>query len=264
MTPTRPACGRPMAMAMARRSCPRPIEAARWFRSAAIGGRGPRAAAGTPASRSRGSACGSVQQFSCPRPDRHHRGLLLPGTGRDGGQEPGKTGSATSPSALAGRRSATTSSPAWWGSTPVASSASASSPSQWASRSRIPWPSCAAASRSWDSSAATSTPTRAGPLDRSAAHRPQLVPALRGHGRARRACHDPRLRGHQPELPRHGIALPQRRHHRVHAAPAGGPVPRLPEPAADHPARRRRRALPLGPVPRARGHARPTGPPKTR
>lgn len=38
------------------------------------------------------SACGSVQQFPGPRPDRHHRGLLVSGAGRDGGQEPGKTG----------------------------------------------------------------------------------------------------------------------------------------------------------------------------
>src|SRR5512132_4048226 len=50
----------------------------------------------------------------------------------------------------------------------------------------------------------------------------QLYPAaLRGDGRARRAGDGPRLSRDQQELPRHRVPLPQRRHHRLHAAAAG-------------------------------------------
>ncbi len=93
------------------------------------------------------------------------------------------------------------------------------------------------------------------PLDLAAADRPALVSVLREDGRARRAGDDPRLGVVQPELPRHRRALHQRRHHRLHAVHPGRPVPRLPDAALHHPARRRRGALPLGPLPRPRRHA---------
>ena len=87
-------------------------------------------------------------------------------------------------------------------------------------------------------------------LDRAAADRPLLVPHLREDGRVRHPGDGARQHQRQPGLPHHRRALPQRRHHRLHAADRGRPVRRLPHPAAGHPARRRRRALPLGPVPR--------------
>src|SRR5690606_12392440 len=87
------------------------------------------------------------------------------------------------------------------------------------------------------------------PLELAAADRPLLVPDLREAVRAGHAGHDPRLRLLQPVLPHHRRALHQRRHHGVHAAHPGRPVRRLPEPAPDHPARRRRGAVPLGPLP---------------
>ena len=89
------------------------------------------------------------------------------------------------------------------------------------------------------------------PLDRAAADRPLLVPRLREDGRVRHPGDGARQHQRQPGLPHHRRALPQRRHHRVHAARPGRPVRRLPHPAPGHPARRRRRALPLGPLPRS-------------
>ena len=92
-------------------------------------------------------------------------------------------------------------------------------------------------------------------VDLPTAHRPVLVPHLREDGRARRARHGARLEQLQPGLPRHRRALHQRGHHGVHAVHPRRPVRRLPGPAAGDPARRRRRPLPLGPLPRARRHA---------
>ena len=86
-----------------------------------------------------------------------------------------------------------------------------------------------------------------------------LVPAVRGDGRARRARDDPRVDLVQPELPHARRALPQRRHHGVHAAGAGRPVRPVPDAAVRHPARRRRGALPLGPLP-GPGRPRSAGP----
>ena len=92
-------------------------------------------------------------------------------------------------------------------------------------------------------------------VDRPAAHRPKLVSVLREDGRAGRPGDDPRLGIVQRQLPRHRRALHQRRHHGLHAVPAGRPVRRLPRPAAHHPAWRRGGALPLGPLPWAGRHA---------
>ena len=59
-------------------------------------------------------------------------------------------------------------------------------------------------------------------------------------------------------LPHHRRALHQCRHHRVHAVPHLGPVQGLPDAEVHHPARRRRGALPLGPLPRpGAGHEAP-------
>ena len=62
-------------------------------------------------------------------------------------------------------------------------------------------------------------------------------------------AHDPRLGLLQPGRADYRRALPQRRHDRVHAARRGRPVRPVPVPAVRDPARRRRGALPLGPVP---------------
>ena len=85
---------------------------------------------------------------------------------------------------------------------------------------------------------------------RAAADRQVLVSVLREDGRARRAGDGPRQRVVQPELPRDRRALHQRRHDRLHAVPDRRSVQGFPGPAVDHSARRRRRALPLGPLPR--------------
>ena len=95
-------------------------------------------------------------------------------------------------------------------------------------------------------------------LDRSAADRPLLVPDLREAVRARGAGDDPRLLVVQPEFPPHRRALHQRRHHRLHAADPGQPLQGFPDAEVRHPARRRRGAVPLGPLPRpAPGHEEP-------
>ena len=96
------------------------------------------------------------------------------------------------------------------------------------------------------------------PLDLAAAHRPVLVPAVRGDDRAGRAGDGARLDVLQPELPHARRALPQRRHLGVHAAGPGRPVRPLPHAAVRDPARRRRGAVPLGPLPgpRRRGSGR--------
>ena len=86
-------------------------------------------------------------------------------------------------------------------------------------------------------------------LDRAAARRPLVLAAVRGDVRARRAGDDPRQRHVQPELPHHRLALPRRRHDGVHAGADVGAVQGLPATAVHHPPRRRRRALPLGPIP---------------
>ena len=80
-----------------------------------------------------------------------------------------------------------------------------------------------------------------------------VLAAVRGDVRARRAGDDPRQRDVQPELPLDRLALPRGRHDRVHAGAHVRAVPRLPGDALGDPARRRRRAVPLGPV---QGHGR--------
>ena len=73
-----------------------------------------------------------------------------------------------------------------------------------------------------------------GPLDRTAAHRPVLVPHLRKDGRVRHPGHGARQHQHQPGFPHHRRPLPERGHHSLHAADPGRPVPRLPHPKAGH------------------------------
>ena len=92
-------------------------------------------------------------------------------------------------------------------------------------------------------------------LEVAAAHRPPLVPVLREDGRARRAGDGACLGVLQPVLSRDRRALHQRRHHGVHAVHRGRSVPGFPHPEAHHSARRRRGALPLGPLSGARRHA---------
>ena len=89
------------------------------------------------------------------------------------------------------------------------------------------------------------------PLEGAAAVRPALVPDLREDGRVRHPGDDPRQHQLQRLLPHHRRALPERRHHGVHAVPDGRPVQGLPDAEVRDPARRRRGALPLGPLPRA-------------
>ncbi len=89
----------------------------------------------------------------------------------------------------------------------------------------------------------------------AAAHRPLLVSDLREARRARRARDDPRDRLVQPGCALHRRALHQRRHDGVHAAAAGQPLQGFPDAQVRDPARRRRGAVPLGPLPRHRaGH----------
>ena len=57
------------------------------------------------------------------------------------------------------------------------------------------------------------------PLDQPAAVRPPLVPALREDGGARHPGHGAREHQLQRLLPHHRRALPERRHHRLHAVP---------------------------------------------
>ena len=83
-----------------------------------------------------------------------------------------------------------------------------------------------------------------------------LVSALREDVRARRAGDDPRQRGVQHAVfPDDGLVLPRGRHRGVHADDDVGSVQGFPGAEADHSARRRRRAVSLGPLPRARRHA---------
>ena len=106
------------------------------------------------------------------------------------------------------------------------------------------------------SSASTSIPIRraaTGPIRRSPTG--YWYPLYEKLVRARRAGDDPRHLVLQPEFPRHRRALHQRRHHRLHAADPGQPVQGFPDAEIRHPARRRRGAVPLGPLPRPRaGH----------
>ena len=93
----------------------------------------------------------------------------------------------------------------------------------------------------------------------AAADRQVVVSALREDGRARRARHGARLGLRQPGDAHHRLVLPQRRHHGVHAVHPLRPVQGFPEAAADHSAWRRRGAVPLGPLPRARAEQQPAG-----
>ena len=154
---------------------------------------------------------------------------------------------------------------AWRSSSPTTSSASASCPSRRASRSRIRSPSCAAASRSWASSAATSTPTRA------AGH--WTSPPLTD--RSWYPLYEAMVELDVPAMVHVSAVTNPNFHatgsHYLNADTTAfmqllqaRPVPRLPDLRLRHPARRRRRALPLGPVPRAGRHARPAAAPETR
>ena len=89
-------------------------------------------------------------------------------------------------------------------------------------------------------------------FQRAAAHRQVVVSVLREDDRARRAGDDPRLRLLQSGPAHHRLVLPQRRHHGGDAAHPLRRVQGFPEAQADHPARRRRGAVPLGPLPRHR------------
>jgi hypothetical protein len=78
------------------------------------------------------------------------------------------------------------------------------------------------------------------PLDQPAAVRPPLVPHLREDGGVRHPGDDPRQHQLQRLLPHHRRALPERRHHGLHAVHPGRPVQGLPDPEVPDPARRRR------------------------
>ena len=88
-------------------------------------------------------------------------------------------------------------------------------------------------------------------LDLAAAVRSPLVPDLREDGRVRHPGDDPRQHELQPVLPHDRCALPERRHHGLHAVPHVRSVQGLSDAALRHPARRRRGAVSLGPLPRA-------------
>src|SRR4029079_1836667 len=93
-------------------------------------------------------------------------------------------------------------------------------------------------------------------LQRPEPHRSVLVSALREDGRARRAGDAARERGVQHAVfPNDGVVLPRGRYGRVHAAHDFRSLQGFPRAQAHHPARRRRRAVSLGPIPRTRGHA---------
>ena len=100
-------------------------------------------------------------------------------------------------------------------------------------------------------------------LEGPAAHRQVVVPLLREAGRARRAGDGPREHVVQPELPHDRRPLHQRRHHRVHAAHHRRSLQGLPEPEVHHPARRRRRAVPLGALSRHRARSQEAAPART-
>ena len=87
-------------------------------------------------------------------------------------------------------------------------------------------------------------------LDLAAAVGPALVPDLREDGRVRHPGDDPRQHQLQRLLPHHRRALSERRHHGLHAVPDLGPVQGLPDAEVPDPARRRRGAVSLGPLPR--------------
>ena len=96
-------------------------------------------------------------------------------------------------------------------------------------------------------------------LQFAADDRQVVVPALREDDRARRAVHDPRLRLLQSGDAHHRLVLSQCRHHGVHAGPVVRPVQDLSQAEIHHPARRRRGAVPLGPIPRHRAQQRQAG-----
>ena len=87
-------------------------------------------------------------------------------------------------------------------------------------------------------------------LDRAAAHRPLVVPIYEKMVELDVPAMVHVSASCNPALPRHRRALHQRRHHGVHAAHHGRPVQGFPDAEADHPAWRRRGAVPLGPLPR--------------
>ena len=94
-------------------------------------------------------------------------------------------------------------------------------------------------------------------LQRAADDRQVVVSVLREDDRARRAGDDPRLGLLQSGAAHHRLVLSQRRHHGVHADHPVGPVQGLPQAQVHHPARRRRGAVPLGPLPRHRAQQQP-------
>ena len=93
------------------------------------------------------------------------------------------------------------------------------------------------------------------PLDEPAADRPLVVPDLREDGRMGHPGDGACLDELQRLLPHHRRPLHQRRHHRGDAVHPGRPVQGFSDAALRRAARRRRRALPLGPLSRARAGA---------
>src|SRR5579872_2143878 len=87
-------------------------------------------------------------------------------------------------------------------------------------------------------------------LDLAAAVGSSLVPDLREDDRARHSGHDSCLDELQRLLSYHRRALPECRHHGLHAMSDLGPVQGFPDLEIPDPAWWRRRSLSLGPLPR--------------
>ena len=102
--------------------------------------------------------------------------------------------------------------------------------------------------------------SRRRPFHQPAADRRVLVPVLREDGRAGRAGNDPRLGQLQPGLHATGAYYIAADTIAFMQLIAGRPVRRLPDFALHHSARRRRGALSLGPLSRARRHAQAADP----
>ena len=86
-------------------------------------------------------------------------------------------------------------------------------------------------------------------LDRPAAVRQVVVPGVREDGELDIPAMIHVSPDQQPRLPLHRRALHQRRHDGVHAVPHLGRARASSRRCVDHPARRRRGAVPLGPLP---------------